>query len=95
MKNKKKGASLVYVLIILSVILTFSTGFIYFVHERGKITVLREKNDRSRKISNSYMASMEDKTAERLENRGLNINGNQEVIKGKSDYFNKKFIWSE
>ena len=94
MKNKKKGASLVYVLIILSVILTFSTGFIYFVHERGKITVLREKSDRSRKISNSYMASMEDKTAERLENRGLNINGNQEVIKGKSDYFNKKFIVS-
>ena len=90
MKNKKRGASLVYVLIILSVILTFSTGFIYFVHERGKITVLREKNDRSRKISNSYMASMEDKTAERLEKRGLNINGNQEVIKGKSDYFNKK-----
>ena len=43
MKNKKRGASLVYVLIILSVILTFSTGFIYFVHERGKITVLREK----------------------------------------------------
>lgn len=94
MKNKKRGTSLVYVLIILSVILTFSTGFIYFVHERGKITVLREKNDRSRKISNSYMASMEDKTAERLEKRGLNINGNQEVIKGKSDYFNKKFIIS-
>ena len=53
MKNKKRGASLVYVLIILSVILTFSTGFIYFVHERGKITVLREKSDGSRKISNS------------------------------------------
>ena len=94
MKNKKRGASLVYVLIILSVILTFSTGFIYFVHERGKITVLREKSDRSRKISNSYMANMEDKTAERLENRGLSINGKQEVIKGKSDYFNKKFIIS-
>ena len=94
MKNKKRGASLVYVLIILSVILTFSIGFIYFVHERGKITVLREKSDRGRKISNSYMASMEDKTAERLEKRGLNINGNQEVIKGKSDYFNKKFIIS-
>ena len=40
------------------------------------------------------MANMEDKTAERLENRGLSINGNQEVIKGKSDYFNKKFIIS-
>ena len=94
MENKKRGASLVYVLIILSVILTFSTGFIYFVHERGKITVLREKSDGSRKISNSYMANMEDKTAKRLENRGLSINGNQEVIKGKSDYFNKKFIIS-
>lgn len=40
------------------------------------------------------MANMEDKTAKRLENRGLSINGNQEVIKGKSDYFNKKFIIS-
>ena len=64
MKNKKKGASLVYVLIILSVILIFSTGFIYFVHERGKITVLREKSDRRRKISNSYMASMRIKLLE-------------------------------
>ena len=45
MENKKRGASLVYVLIILSIILTFSTGFIYFVHERGKITVLRGKSD--------------------------------------------------
>ena len=45
MENKKRGASLVYVLIILSIILTFSTGFIYFVHERGKIKVLRGKSD--------------------------------------------------
>ena len=94
MENKKRGASLAYVLIILSVILTFSTGFIYFVHERGKITVLREKSDKSRKISGSYLASMENKNDERLGNRGLNVNGNQEVIKGKSDYFNKKFIIS-
>ena len=94
MKNKKRGASLVYVLIILSVILTFSTGFIYFVHERGKITVLRGKSDKSRKISGSYLAGMENENAERLGNRGLNINGNQEIIKGKSDYFNKKFIIS-
>ena len=94
MENKKRGTSLVYVLIILSVILTFSTGFIYFVHERGKITVLRGKSDKSRKISGSYLAGMENKNAERLGNRGLNVNGNQEVIKGKSDYFNKKFIIS-
>ena len=94
MENKKRGASLVYVLIILSVILTFSTGFIYFVHERGKITVLRGKSDKSRKISDSYLAGMENENAERLGNRGLNVNGNQEIIKGKSDYFNKKFIIS-
>ena len=37
---------------------------------------------------------MENKNAKRLGNRGLNVNGNQEIIKGKSDYFNKKFIIS-
>ena len=43
-KNKNKGVSLLYVLIILSIITIFSINFIYFVKERNDIMNMRGKN---------------------------------------------------
>lgn len=42
-KYKNKGASLVYVLIILSIISVFSINYLYFVQERLKIVYLKNK----------------------------------------------------
>ena len=37
MKNRKRGASLLYVLIVLSMVTIFAIEFVYFVNERNKI----------------------------------------------------------
>ncbi len=91
-KRKRKGASLVYVLVVLSIILSFSAGFVYFVTERGKISFIREKGIEERTVSEKYLSYMEEINSERIKLKGININGKREFLNDKGDYFNRKFI---
>lgn len=44
MKNRKRGASLLYVLIVLSMVTIFAIEFVYFVNERNKIINIKSKS---------------------------------------------------
>ncbi len=91
-KIRDRGASLIYVLIVLSIILSFSTGFVYFVKERSRINFLKERKGKTGAVSEKYLAYMEEKNSGRIGLKGIVFNGKKEFLEESSYYFNRKFI---
>ena len=83
--KKSKGASLIYVLIILSIITIFTVNFIYFLKERSNIAFVK-KSIESR-ISKKYLEKMEEKNGKRILKKGILKNGVVIIINKKEDYF--------
>ena len=86
-KNKKrnKGASLVYVLVILSIISAFSINFVYYVQQKKDIIFL--KSHKETKIEKKFLIQKENQNMERILKNGINFDGNLVLLEKKERYF--------
>ena len=86
-KNKKrnKGASLVYVLVILSIISAFSINFIYYVQQKKDMIFL--KSHKETKIEKKFLIQKENQNIERILKNGINFDGNLVLLEKKERYF--------
>lgn len=87
---KNRGASLIQVLIVLSIITAFSVNFIYFVKERSSIVLI--KNKAEGKIGKRYLEEMENRNSERIYNNGVSNNGIKILPVRKEEYFDSVII---
>ena len=85
--EKNRGVSLIYVLIVLSIITVFSFNFMYFVREKVKINLLVKSE---RKVSKSILIQKEEENLERIMKKGIYFN-NENVNLGKIEI--KKLIY--
>ena len=86
-KNKKrnKGASLVYVLVILSIISAFSINFVYYVQQKKDMIFL--KSHKETKIEKKFLIQKENQNMERILKNGINFDGNLVLLEKKERYF--------
>ena len=86
-KNKKrnKGASLVYVLVILSIISAFSINFVYYVQQKKDMIFL--KSHKETKIEKKFLIQKENQNIERILKNGINFDGNLVLLEKKERYF--------
>ena len=87
-ENKKKGVSLIYVLIVLSMISVFSVSFIHFVREKTEIVSLKSGSKNS--IPLNYLINKENENAEKIMLKGMMYNGILIFPENKEQYFNSK-----
>ena len=87
-ENKKKGVSLIYVLVVLSMISVFSVSFIHFVREKTEIISLKSGSKNS--IPLNYLINKENENAEKIMLRGIMYNGILIFPENKEQYFNSK-----
>ena len=80
--EKNRGVSLIYVLIVLSIITVFSFNFMYFVREKVKINSLVK---RERKVSKSFLIQKED--LERIMKKGIYFNNENVNLETREKYF--------
>ena len=87
LKNKKrnKGASLVYVLVILSIISAFSINFVYYVQQKKDMIFL--KSHKETKIEKKFLIQKENQNIERILKNGINFDGNLVLLEKKERYF--------
>ena len=86
-KNKKRnrGASLVYVLVILSIISAFSINFVYYVQQKKDMIFL--KSHKGTKIEKKFLIQKENQNIERILKNGINFDGNLVLLEKKERYF--------
>ena len=86
-KNKKrnKGASLVYVLVILSIISAFSINFVYYVQQKKDMIFL--KSHKETKREKKFLIQKENQNMERILKNGINFDGNLVLLEKKERYF--------
>ncbi|WP_435308339.1 hypothetical protein [Sebaldella termitidis] len=82
---KNKGSSLLYVLIILSVLSVFLTGFIFFTKNRYKILNLNSAYSYDLKIK---LAENEKAFSDSIYKSGILIAGNKISLNNKHEYYN-------
>ena len=87
-ENKKKGVSLIYVLVVLSMISVFSVSFIHFVREKTEIVSLKSGSKNS--IPLNYLINKENENAEKIMLRGIMYNGILIFPENKEQYFDSK-----
>ena len=86
---KNKGSSLLYVLIILSVLSVFLTGFIFFTKNRYKIFKLNSAYSYNLKIR---LAENEKAFSASIYKSGIFIAGNKISLNNKYEYYNSGVI---
>ena len=82
--EKNRGVSLIYVLIVLSIITVFSFNFMYFVREKVKINSLVKSE---RKISKSFLIQKEEENLERIMKKGIYFNNENVNLETREKYF--------
>ncbi|RRD39349.1 hypothetical protein EII29_07080 [Leptotrichia sp. OH3620_COT-345] len=89
-ENKKRGVSLVYVLIVLSMISVFSVSFIFSVKEKSDIISLKNRSNEKSLTSIDYLINKEKKNAERIMIKGLLTDKVYIFPQNTEQYFNSK-----
>lgn len=84
-KKRKMGASLVYVLVILSIISAFSINFVYYVQQKKDMIFL--KSHKETKIEKKFLIQKENQNMERILKNGINFDGNLVLLEKKERYF--------
>ena len=84
-KKRNKGASLVYVLVILSIISAFSINFVYYVQQKKDMIFL--KSHKETKIEKKFLIQKENQNIERILKNGINFDGNLVLLEKKERYF--------
>ena len=84
-KKRNKGASLVYVLVILSIISAFSINFAYYVRQKKEMVFL--KSQKENKVEKNFLIQKENQNVERILNKGILFDGNRVSLDKKERYF--------
>ena len=87
-ENMKKGVSLIYVLIVLSMLSVFSLAFIYFVKEKADIVSLKSRKESS--VSENYLINKERQNSLRILTKGIENIGVSVFPEDENQYFNSK-----
>lgn len=64
MRGKNNGVSLVYVLIVLSVITVFSVSFIYFIKQKTETAFIKNKSETD--VAKEYLLFLEEENAKKI-----------------------------
>ena len=83
--NKNSGASLVYVMVILSIISAFSINFVYYVHQKKEMVFLKSQKENN--VEKKYLIHKENQNVERILNKGILFDGNTVSLDKKERYF--------
>ena len=84
-KKRNEGASLVYVLVILSIISAFSINFAYYVRQKKEMVFL--KSQKENKVEKKFLVQKENQNVERILNKGILFDGNRFSLDKKERYF--------
>ena len=84
-KKRNEGASLVYVLVILSIISAFSINFAYYVRQKKEMVFL--KSQKENKIEKNFLIQKENQNVERILNKGILFDGNTVSLDRRERYF--------
>ena len=84
-KKRNEGASLVYVLVILSIISAFSINFAYYVRQKKEMVFL--KTQKENKVEKNFLIQKENQNVERILNKGILFDGNRVSLDKKERYF--------
>ena len=84
-KKRNEGASLVYVLVILSIISAFSINFAYYVRQKKEMVFL--KSQKENKVEKNFLIQKENQNVERILNKGILFDGNRVSLDKKERYF--------
>ena len=74
--NKNSGASLVYVMVILSIISAFSINFVYYVHQK--------------KFEKKFLIQKENQNVKKIMDNGIYFNENLVTLEKKEQYFDSR-----
>ena len=83
--NKNSGASLVYVMVILSIISAFSINFVYYVHQKKEMVFL--KNQKENKFEKKFLIQKENQNVKKIMDNGIYFNENLVTLEKKEQYF--------
>ena len=84
-KKRNEGASLVYVLVILSIISAFSINFAYYVRQKKEMVFLKSQKENN--VEKKYLIHKENQNVERILNKGILFDGNRVSLDKKERYF--------
>ena len=84
-ENKNTGASLVYVLVILSIISAFSINFVYYVQQKKDMVFLKSRKES--KVEKKFLVQKENQNVERILESGISFDGNLILLEKKERYF--------
>ena len=84
-KKRNEGASLVYVLVILSIISAFSINFAYYVRQKKEMVFL--KSQKENKVEKKFLVQKENQNVERILNKGFLFDGNTVLLDRRERYF--------
>ena len=84
-KKRNEGASLVYVLVILSIISAFSINFAYYVRQKKEMVFL--KSQKENKVEKDFLIQKENQNVERILNKGILFDGNTVSLDRRERYF--------
>ena len=84
-KKRNEGASLVYVLVILSIISAFSINFAYYVRQKKEMVFL--KSQKENKVEKNFLILKENQNVERILNKGILFDGNTVSLDRRERYF--------
>ena len=84
-EKRNEGASLVYVLVILSIISAFSINFAYYVRQKKEMVFL--KSQKENKVEKNFLIQKENQNVERILNKGILFDGNTVSLDKKERYF--------
>ena len=83
--NKNSGASLVYVMVILSIISAFSINFVYYVQQKKDMVFLKSRKES--RVEKKFLVQKENQNVERILERGISFDGNSILLEKKERYF--------
>ena len=84
-KKRNEGASLVYVLVILSIISAFSINFAYYVRQKKEMVFL--KSQKENKVEKNFLIQKENQNVEQILNKGILFDGNTVSLDRRERYF--------
>jgi len=87
-KKRNEGASLVYVLVILSIISAFSINFVYYVHQKKEMVFL--KSQKQNKFEKKFLIQKENQNVKKIMDNGIFFNENLVTLEKKEQYFDSR-----
>ena len=84
-KKRNEGASLVYVLVILSIISAFSINFAYYVRQKKEMVFLKSQKENN--VEKKFLIQKENQNVERILNKGILFDGNTVLLDRRERYF--------